>query len=160
MDLILPLKKRWFNEIKAGRKPFEYRLNNAYWQKRLIGKNYDRVIFTLGYPKRDDDSRRIIKPYHGYEMQTVVSEEWNNEPQDCFAIIVEQKTPVVIRWMPQFSLWYICHAQTYQSAFRASLNGFSDRSDAELFAQRNNCSVELHNSDKLQNQRSIHTFEE
>lgn len=88
MDLILPLKRRWFEDIKAGRKPFEYRLNNAYWQKRLIGKNYERVIFTLGYPKRDDDSRRIVKPYLGYEMQTVVSEEWNNEPKDCFAIVV------------------------------------------------------------------------
>ena len=86
MDLILPLKRKWFDQIKAGIKPFEFRLNNEYWQKRLIGKTYDKVIFTLGYPKRDDSERRIVKPWAGYEMQTVISEEWDNEPKDCFAI--------------------------------------------------------------------------
>ena len=86
MDLILPLKRKWFEQIKAGIKPFEFRLNNEYWQKRLIGKTYDKVIFTLGYPKRDDSERRIVKPWAGYEMQTVISEEWDNEPKDCFAI--------------------------------------------------------------------------
>ena len=86
MDLILPLKRKWFEQIKAGIKPFEFRLNNEYWQKRLIGKAYDKVIFTLGYPKRDDSERRIVKPWAGYEMQTVISEEWDNEPKDCFAI--------------------------------------------------------------------------
>lgn len=86
MDLILPLKRKWFYQIKAGIKPFEFRLNNEYWQKRLIGKTYKNVIFTLGYPKRDDIERRIVKPWAGYEMQTVISEEWDNEPKDCFAI--------------------------------------------------------------------------
>jgi hypothetical protein len=86
VDLILPLKRKWFEQIKAGIKPFEFRLNNEYWQKRLIGKTYDKVIFTLGYPKRDDGERRIVKPWAGYEMQTVISEEWDNEPKDCFAI--------------------------------------------------------------------------
>ena len=88
MDLILPLKRKWFEQIKSESKPFEYRLNNAYWQKRLIGKTYRNVIFTLGYPKRDDHARRIVKPWAGYEMQTVISEEWDNIPQDCFAIRV------------------------------------------------------------------------
>ena len=86
MDLILHLKRKWFDQIKDGIKPFEFRLNNEYWQKRLIGKTYDKVIFTLGYPKRDDSERRIVKPWAGYEMQTVISEEWDNEPKDCFAI--------------------------------------------------------------------------
>lgn len=86
MDLMLPLKRKWFYQIKAGIKPFEFRLNNEYWQKRLVGKTYDKVIFTLGYPKRDDAERRIVKPWAGYEMQTVISEEWDNEPKDCFAI--------------------------------------------------------------------------
>ena len=91
MDLILPLKKRWFLDIQAGVKPFEYRLDTPYWQKRLVGKSYKNVIFTLGYPRRDDASRRIIKPWLGYEMQTVLSEEWSNKPMRCFAIHVADK---------------------------------------------------------------------
>ncbi len=73
-------------EIQDGVKPFEFRLHNDYWCRRLIGKNFDRIIFTLGYPKRDDMRRRIIKPWAGYEIQIVVSEEWNRVPMKCFAI--------------------------------------------------------------------------
>lgn len=88
MELILPLKRRWFLDIQAGIKPFEYRLDTPYWQKRLIGKSYETVTFTLGYPERQDISRRISKPWFGYEMQTVLHEEWNNVPMRCFAIRV------------------------------------------------------------------------
>ena len=84
--LVLPLKKKWFLAIREGRKPFEFRLRNQYWRSRLEGRHYDRVVFTLGYPRRDDHSRRIEVPYRGYEIQTVVSEEWANEPKEVFAI--------------------------------------------------------------------------
>ncbi len=85
--LILPLKRRWFEQILGGQKSFEYRLKNAYWTKRLVGKHYDRVIFMLGYPKRDDTARRIVAPYRGYVMKTVTSDEWGNKPQKVFAIL-------------------------------------------------------------------------
>lgn len=29
--LILPLKRQWFEQIRDGKKPFEFRLRNAYW---------------------------------------------------------------------------------------------------------------------------------
>ena len=86
MDLILPLKRKWFEQIKAKIKPEEYRLDNEYWRKRLIDKTFDRVILTLGYPKRDDMERRIILPWRGYEMKTIVSDEWQNIPKRVFAI--------------------------------------------------------------------------
>lgn len=86
--LYLPLKAKWFYQIKDNRKPREYRLKNEYWEKRLVGKDYTQIILTLGYPKRDDHSRRIIKPWLGYEISTITSEEWNNEPKECFAIII------------------------------------------------------------------------
>jgi hypothetical protein len=89
--LILPVKRKYFKQIQEGRKPFEYRLFNDYWKKRLIGKNYNNVIFTLGYPKRTDHSRRIVKPYKGYELQTVTHEEWNFIPQEVFAIYVHSE---------------------------------------------------------------------
>jgi len=85
--LYLPLKRKWFVEIQEGRKAFEYRLRNPYWTKRLEGRKYDRVVFTDGYPKRDDATRRIEAPYRGYQIQTVTSEEWGNVPVEVFAIL-------------------------------------------------------------------------
>lgn len=84
--LYLPLKRKWFDLIKSGKKPFEFRLRNDYWTKRLVGKHYDRVVFTMGYPPKDDTSRRIEMDYRGYIETTIKSPEWGNEPKDVFAI--------------------------------------------------------------------------
>ena len=86
MNLILPLKRKWFEQIKAGTKKEEYRLHNEYWSKRLIGKEFDRIVLTLGYPKRDDHERRIVLPWRGFGMKIITSEEWGNIPQQVFAI--------------------------------------------------------------------------
>lgn len=86
MDLVLPLKRKWFDQVKAGQKLEEYRLDNDYWRKRLIGKQFNRVILTLGYPRIDDHERRIVLPWRGYKMKTIISEEWNQKPQRVFAI--------------------------------------------------------------------------
>lgn len=86
--LYLPLKAKWFYQIKSGIKPCEYRLKNEYWSKRLEGKTFSQIVLTLGYPKRDDHSRRIIKPWLGYEIRNITSEEWNNESKECFAILI------------------------------------------------------------------------
>ena len=85
-DLVLPLKRKWFDAIQAGIKLEEYRLDNDYWRKRLIGKTFGRIILMLGYPKRDDHAKRIIKPWRGYTMKTIESQEWNDEPRKVFAI--------------------------------------------------------------------------
>ena len=50
-DLIIPIKGEYFHEIRTGRKLAEYRRITPYWQKRLRDREYDRLIFTLGYPK-------------------------------------------------------------------------------------------------------------
>ena len=41
MNLHLNLKFEYFDAIREGRKPFEYRIDNEYWRKRLIGRKYD-----------------------------------------------------------------------------------------------------------------------
>lgn len=87
--LILPLKRHWFEAIKAGTKPLEFRLYNDYWRRRLEGQHYDRVRFMLGYPKADQPDRILECDYHGYDITEVTSPEWNNIPQKVFAI----KTP-------------------------------------------------------------------
>lgn len=91
-DLILPLKRKWFEAIKAGTKREEYRLDNEYWQRRLTGKTFDRIILTLGYPKRDDHARRIVLPWRGYRKITIASEEWNNELRQVFAIYLTDRS--------------------------------------------------------------------
>ena len=71
--LTLSLKKKWFDLIKAGIKKEEYRETKPFWKKRLRNivlktnlstvyegfKRYDRLVFTLGYPKANDTERRL-----------------------------------------------------------------------------------------------------
>lgn len=49
--LHLTLKKRWFDLIASGVKTQEYREIKPYWEKRLIGSDYDLVSFRNGYSK-------------------------------------------------------------------------------------------------------------
>ena len=49
MNLHLTLKKNWFDLILSGEKKEEYREIKPYWEKRLMGKTYDKVIFRNGY---------------------------------------------------------------------------------------------------------------
>lgn len=65
-DLTLALKGEYFDQIKAGTKTEEFRLRTEYWKKRLVGRTYDRLILTRGYPKRTDTDRRIVLPWRGY----------------------------------------------------------------------------------------------
>jgi len=88
MDLVLPLKREFFNAIKAGTKPEEFRLRNDYWRKRLEGKTFDRVVLTLGYPKRDDAERRIVLPWQGYRECQITHPLFGASPVDVYAINV------------------------------------------------------------------------
>lgn len=63
--LTLPLKALYFHEIAAGTKPFEYRLATPYWRTRLADRSYDFVMLMLAYPRRDDETRRMLKPWRG-----------------------------------------------------------------------------------------------
>jgi hypothetical protein len=54
--LHLILTKKWFNMIKSGEKPEEYRIINKYWRRRIgeycfpsKQKGYDTVTFHEGY---------------------------------------------------------------------------------------------------------------
>jgi|SRR5215217_7666769 len=84
--LVLNLKGEFFNEIKAGVKPFEFREQNEYWRKRLEGVHYDNVTFCLGYPAREDMERRLTYPYSGYESQIITHRHFGNVPKSVFAI--------------------------------------------------------------------------
>jgi len=87
--LHLSVKGVYFHQIKAGTKPWEYRLCTPYWSKRLVGREYDRVEIALGYPKADDTERRISCPWQGYETQTIQHEHFGPAPVTVFAINVK-----------------------------------------------------------------------
>jgi len=88
-DLVLPLKVAYFDQIKAGTKPEEFRLCTSYWRRRLEGRTFDRLVLTLGYPKRDDTERRLIRPWRGYRVTTITHPHFGPEPVQVFAINVE-----------------------------------------------------------------------
>ena len=89
MDLVLALKGIYFDDIRAGTKPWEYRLRNQYWTKRLVGRTYDSIVLTRGYPSRDDKERRLILPWKGYVEMTLQHEHFGPNPVEVFAINVQ-----------------------------------------------------------------------
>lgn len=93
--LYQPLKAKWYRMIETGEKPEEYREATAYWCKRFCGFNtllfsfrnsyqdinkagYTHVQFSLGYPKKDDESCRMT-----FELKTIEyregREKWGAE---------------------------------------------------------------------------------
>lgn len=89
--LHLPIKGEYFDQIKAGTKPEEFRLANDYWRKRLVGRTYDRIELTRGYPKRGDTERRLVLPYRGYRLTTITHPHFGDEPVEVFAINVQKE---------------------------------------------------------------------
>ena len=85
-NLFLSVKGEYFHQIQDGTKPEEFRLDNEYWQKRLIGRDYDEIIITLGYPKKDDYSRRMRFPYRGYTRKTITHPHFGPDAVKVFAI--------------------------------------------------------------------------
>ncbi|HFW6822332.1 TPA: ASCH domain-containing protein, partial [Escherichia coli] len=54
----------------------------------IMFREYDRLIITKGYPKRDDSSRRIDVPYGGYEVKTITHPHFGDKPVKVYAIKV------------------------------------------------------------------------
>lgn len=88
--LTLPVVGLYFNEIKAGTKPFEFRLMTEYWRKRIEDRTYDSVLITWGYPAAADESRRLARPWRGYEIQRITHEFFGPRPVLVYAIRVNE----------------------------------------------------------------------
>ncbi len=99
--LTLPLKKQWFDMIKSGEKKEEYREFNEFWIKRLTWTNryskeqrnpfngtilFDRLVFTLGYPKAEDTERRLEFKNPKIRIGTG-KPEWGAEPGKNYFVI-------------------------------------------------------------------------
>lgn len=88
MKLTLPLKAEYFNAIRDGTKPEEFRLVTPYWRKRLEGRTYDGIVLTLGYPAADDTGRRLERPWRGHRQTTITHPHFGLDPVEVFAIDV------------------------------------------------------------------------
>lgn len=86
--LTLALKGEYFDAIKAGAKPEEFRRVTQYWRQRLEGRDYDCIELTRGYPRRDDSSRRLVLPWKGYRLTTITHPHFGPDPVEVFAIDV------------------------------------------------------------------------
>jgi hypothetical protein len=89
-NLQLALKGEYFDDIKNGIKVFEFREVNDYWSKRLVNRQYDKLIITRGYPSKDDLSKKMIFDYCGYELQTITHKHFGNIPINVYAIIIRK----------------------------------------------------------------------
>lgn len=86
--LTLPLKAEYFDAIRAGTKPEEFRLVTPFWRKRIEGRTYASVVLTKGYPKASDTERRLEVPWLGYRQITITHPHFGPEPVEVFAINV------------------------------------------------------------------------
>jgi hypothetical protein len=89
--LHLNLKAEYFDAIAAGTKVFEFRLATPYWRKRLEGRTFDAIELAKGYPARDDATRRLRRPWRGFEVQTITHPHFGNDPVEVFAIRVQDR---------------------------------------------------------------------
>ncbi|AVQ84828.1 RNA-binding protein [Variovorax sp. PMC12] len=86
--LHLPLKRCYFEQIRDGTKTEEYRLCTPFWQRRLEGQTFDRIVLTLGYPPAADAARRLERPWRGFSIKTITHPHFGTEPVHVFAINV------------------------------------------------------------------------
>lgn len=87
--LTLNLKREYFEQIKSGIKTEEYRLCTPYWSKRLEGKNFDKLIIKLGYPKNDEIEKIMTFPWRGYKKKKITHKHFGSDPVKVYAIKVE-----------------------------------------------------------------------
>ena len=82
-NLFIIIKKQYLDQIIAGTKKEEYRLVSPYWVKKLVGRDYDKIIFQAGYHKT---CLRYEVKYSGYEIKNIKHEFFGNEDVSVFAI--------------------------------------------------------------------------
>lgn len=87
-DLVLALKREYFDAVKAGTKTEEFRLCTPYWRKRIEGRVFDRVVLTSGYPAGGDFCRRLVLPWRGVRVTTITHPHFGVDPVEVYAINV------------------------------------------------------------------------
>jgi len=84
--LHLHLTFKYFDEIKAGTKPEEYRRADK-WLHKLEGKEFDGIRLYRGYEKAGPDTL-MDKPWRGFTLKTITHPHFDNVPTLVCAIPV------------------------------------------------------------------------
>lgn len=90
-NLYLVLKNPWYEMIKSGEKKEEYRDLSDFYKRRFYDKSgnlksFDTLEFVLGYPKKEDMSKRMFFK----NPKITIGEgkpEWGAEPGKQYFII-------------------------------------------------------------------------
>jgi hypothetical protein len=62
--LDIPIKRKWFDKIRLGKKKTEYRKFGKFWASRLDDKEYDQIRFRNGYTPKAPE---IYTEYRGVQ---------------------------------------------------------------------------------------------
>jgi hypothetical protein len=90
-ELVLHLKRTYFEQIKSGKKKLEFRLRTPYWHRRLVGRKYDTIRLLCGYPKRNDQDNQIVCRFKGYRPMIITHPHFGKKPVHVFAIPVDEE---------------------------------------------------------------------
>ena len=91
--LHLNVRREWYEQALSGAKTEEYRLLTPHWRTRLEGRSYERIAYHLGYPKRGDTSRTIVRPWRGYTIREITHQEFGARPVRVYAIKLCARVP-------------------------------------------------------------------
>ena len=82
--LHLHVKTVYFDQIKSGEKPHEYRLQTNYWIKRLVNKRYDGIVVWNAY--KTGPENQIEMPWKGCHSVKITHEHFGPDEVMVFAI--------------------------------------------------------------------------
>ncbi|OWQ96152.1 RNA-binding protein [Sphingopyxis bauzanensis] len=88
--LTLPLNGEYFDAIARGEKLEEYRLANDFWSSRIVGRTFDRIVLTRGYPKGGgvEGQTRLTREWLGYQVRWITHPHFGPHSVQVFAIDV------------------------------------------------------------------------
>jgi len=86
--LHLNLKGEYFDAIKSGEKAMEFRRVNDFWKKKLLGREYDKILIKRGYPKKDDKDKIIERPWRGFTVHPIDHKNIGPEHVNVFCFSV------------------------------------------------------------------------
>lgn len=88
--LYLHLKWQYFDEIRRGVKPEEFRLCTEFWARRLLNRSYDGILIMWAYPSKDELDKILFRPWRGVSQRIITHPHFGPDPVSVFAIPVHE----------------------------------------------------------------------